>query len=1319
MGIALAPVTWLAGPIVTTNLALVLAPALSAWGCWFACRRMVGWAPAAWIAGAVFGYSPFIVDNDATGHVGLALLVVPPLMMLVSYRLLTGRSSPVRGGIALGLLAVAQFFISSEVLVVTAVVGVAALGATALLRPRAARRHLAGSGDGARDRRRRGRRRPGPPGVVHPGRAPAHRRLPVAGDPDRGKPAGRYREGRAERAPQAAYLQLGGYEGPAGPPGAYLGLALVALAAAAAVVAWRRRTTRILAATALAAVVCSLGAVLWTAAPPCTVASGCPGSSSGRCRSSTRSAPSASPPWPTCWWPRSSRWASTPAGWPPGDGAASPEPGSGPDRHRAMTAGIAGALVAVSVAAVASVWVTYHVPLTTRRVSQPGWVRSVARAPVPGSATPVVLVYPFSMSATFNAGPLVVQAMSSMSFDLVGGYAKVPGPGGGALVLGPARSPEHLLATLSLGPGPLPAPAPWQIGVLRDEVASTGTSLVVVTDAGRSPSYAAELFTAALGRAPSTASGAWAWRVPATSGARGRRRRGHRPWRSPLSGTVGPWSVRRRTTGRAWPPWTDASCPKSAPEPGSSPPADAPLVRWRRSFGHAPVGSDGRRSRHLGEVPMRSPSRSIGVGAMACALLAAIAVLTAAGGAGAAPADPGAGLGAAPRLSPDAGGVPGPQVARPAVTVPGTWTPVGTPDPFNAMNPDDELDDVSCGASTFCVAVGDSYNVDNNTGSQIGAQWNGSSWGQIDALTPSPGGATSYLNGVSCVSVTWCMAVGTVESATTYDPEVEVWNGAGWGSTTPPAGGASSWGNTLTAVSCTSATFCVALDRYNPPLTPPEYQIEQWNGSSWSPAGAPGLTSGDSLWGVSCAGQWCQAVGQDAQFAPLAFVFGGTAWNQVAVPAGTNQSGLNDVSCTSSTMCTAVGFQYYDNHLNPSLNDQYSVNLVEQWNGSVWSTASVPDANSSWGDGLATVDCFGPTSCVAGGWVYTASEGSSFSNQVLAWNGTSWALETAPAPSGASESQINSLACVANRACLAVGFSGRSTQSLTASVANNGYYEVGSDGGVFNFNVPFYGSEGGQHLNEPVVDMAVTPDGGGYWLVASDGGIFSFGDAVFYGSTGGQALNAPIVAMAATPDGVGIGRWPPTGVSSASATPSSTARPGGSPEQTDRGDGGDRRRRGLLAGGGRRGDLQLRRRRLLRLDRGDPPQPADRGHGGLPRRRWLLAGGGRRGDLQLRRRRLLRLDGRVTLNKPVVGMAATPTGATGWRPATGGSSASTPPSTAPRAASRSTCRSWPSPSSPPPDAPRSTGAVAYTGLLSGAPLRRSRAASSSGKAGDF
>ena len=50
-------------------------------------------------------------------------------------------------------------------------------------------------------------------------------------------------------------------------------------------------------------------------------------------------------------------------------------------------------------------------------------------------------------------------------------------------------------------------------------------------------------------------------------------------------------------------------------------------------------------------------------------------------------------------------------------------------------------------------------------------------------------------------------------------------------------------------------------------------------------------------------------------------------------------------------------------------------------------------------------------------------------------------------------------------------------------------------------------------LHSPVVGLAATPDGKGYWLVASDGGIFTFGDAAFYGSEGGSHLNAPIVGI--------------------------------------------------------------------------------------------------------------------------------------------------------------------------------------------------------------
>jgi hypothetical protein len=92
----------------------------------------------------------------------------------------------------------------------------------------------------------------------------------------------------------------------------------------------------------------------------------------------------------------------------------------------------------------------------------------------------------------------------------------------------------------------------------------------------------------------------------------------------------------------------------------------------------------------------------------------------------------------------------------------------------------------------------------------------------------------------------------------------------------------------------------------------------------------------------------------------------------------------------------------------------------------------------------------------------------------------------------------------------------------TAKVSSvSSYWLVARDGGIFTFGTPFLGSMGGQHLNQPIVGMAGTPDSLGYWLVASDGGIFTFGDASFYGSMGSQHLNKPIVGMASTPDGHG------------------------------------------------------------------------------------------------------------------------------------------------------------------------------------------------------
>ena len=92
---------------------------------------------------------------------------------------------------------------------------------------------------------------------------------------------------------------------------------------------------------------------------------------------------------------------------------------------------------------------------------------------------------------------------------------------------------------------------------------------------------------------------------------------------------------------------------------------------------------------------------------------------------------------------------------------------------------------------------------------------------------------------------------------------------------------------------------------------------------------------------------------------------------------------------------------------------------------------------------------------------------------------------------------------------------------IAADPRTGGYWEVASDGGLFAFNAPFFGSMGGKPLNAPVVGMVATPDGLGYWEVAADGGIFNFGDAKLYGSMGGKPLNKPVVGIATTPDGLG------------------------------------------------------------------------------------------------------------------------------------------------------------------------------------------------------
>ncbi len=87
---------------------------------------------------------------------------------------------------------------------------------------------------------------------------------------------------------------------------------------------------------------------------------------------------------------------------------------------------------------------------------------------------------------------------------------------------------------------------------------------------------------------------------------------------------------------------------------------------------------------------------------------------------------------------------------------------------------------------------------------------------------------------------------------------------------------------------------------------------------------------------------------------------------------------------------------------------------------------------------------------------------------------------------------------------------------MAVDIWTGGYWEVAADGGVFAFDAPFFGSMGGQHLDAPIVGIVADPATGGYWEVAADGGVFAF-HAPYHGSMGGQHLDARVVGMALDP----------------------------------------------------------------------------------------------------------------------------------------------------------------------------------------------------------
>ena len=512
-----APITWLFGPIATLNVAVTLAPVVSGWCFFLAVRKVTQFVPGQVAGAALYGFSPLIVTSAPLGHFFEIWLFYPPLAFLCLYDLFVARKHrPVLVGVALGLLTVVQFFTSTEILVISCLIGLIGAVAALVFAPRVAwanRRPIAvglGTAVGiagallayptwfalAGPQRIVGAAWPGTPSLggaprdlIDPGKFVHHPNLLTA---------------------------IGGYYGNAGPASSYVGIAVLAVIAISVIVWYRDRLAWVVAVAGTASWACSLGTFL---------------------RPLSSSSNQAWLPWrffqhvPVVsdviplrfaattvfcvalllaisadrWW----HWARALS--------ERPTARTGPRPALLQPGALAVGIAVVTAATLIPVAAAYSLPYVVRNRPTPPWFRDVAPNLPAGTE---VLAYPYPDAPDGGENQAMGwQAIDDLRFRLVGGFAIVPGRDGRhSSAVSRFEGTRSILSTLSFSAGlrratkaPLPLATPDAVRMVRSSLHHWGAQVVVITREGGTPRYALGYFTAVLGRAPRYQDGAWVW----------------------------------------------------------------------------------------------------------------------------------------------------------------------------------------------------------------------------------------------------------------------------------------------------------------------------------------------------------------------------------------------------------------------------------------------------------------------------------------------------------------------------------------------------------------------------------------------------------------------------------------------------------------------------------------------------------------------------------------------------------------------------------------------------------------------------------------
>jgi hypothetical protein len=396
-----------------------------------------------------------------------------------------------------------------------------------------------------------------------------------------------------------------------------------------------------------------------------------------------------------------------------------------------------------------------------------------------------------------------------------------------------------------------------------------------------------------------------------------------------------------------------------------------------------------------------------------------------------------------------------------AIETNGVWGPVTT---FSGTVGDgSDMDDVSCAAAGYCVAVGTIGYVEEAGPSTAAAAIEiDGVWGPDTVLAPPPTTTSANLTSVSCPTINVCYALGNDSEGTPY--VVEESSGV-WGQAQILTASSE-----LVAIDCPTADSCTAVGNNN---------YSSLNEGAWSSDGLPGIDPT----GVSCVDVGdCTAVGSTGYVTETDGVWGSpTAIN--GLPFGGEY--LSGISCTSTTSCTAVG---YDGDTDNNGQPFYVTSAAPS------STTTPPPVVTS------------PSTSSHGYWL-AGSDGGIFSFGSAQFYGSTGSLVL--------QRPVVGITPTAND----VGYWLVASDGGIFTFGDAAYY-----GSIPGLGYAPAGSSSPKRLNAPIVGMVPSADGGGYFMVASDGGVFTFGDAKFEGSCPGMG-GCSGAAVAVMPDSTGSGYW--------------------------------------------------------------------------------------------------------------------------------------------------------------------------------------------------